>query len=117
MRQKKELNAQIGSRIRQAREAAGLTQERLGELVPMGPQNVSDVERGMVGVSLTALKRICQILGVSSDALLFGDTPENSATGLVRRLSRLTPEQFQVMERVVNAVMESFALPPQEPKD
>ena len=36
MREKKEINIQIGSAIRDARERAGLTQEQFGELVSLG---------------------------------------------------------------------------------
>lgn len=47
MREKKEINIQIGSAIRDARERAGLTQEQFGELVSLGTKNVSDIERGV----------------------------------------------------------------------
>ena len=70
MREKKEINVAVGRRIRRAREAAGLTQERFAELVGISPQNVSCVERGLAGVSMTVLRRMCEILRVSSDTLL-----------------------------------------------
>lgn len=36
MLNKKSLNVEIGSRIKEARESAGLTQERFAELIGMG---------------------------------------------------------------------------------
>ena len=72
MRVKKEHNIQIGEQIKAAREQAKLTQEQLSERVDVSPQYISDLERGVVGISIPTLKRLCTILGVSSDQLLFG---------------------------------------------
>lgn len=52
MAEKKEENIQIGIRIKQVREAAGLTQERLAELLDVTAQYISGVERGAVGLSV-----------------------------------------------------------------
>ena len=72
MRVKKEINIQIGEQIKQARERAKLTQEQFAERIDVSPQYVSDLERGVVGVSIATLKRICTTLCVSSDKILFG---------------------------------------------
>ena len=111
MREKKEINAEVGRRVRQAREAAGLTQERFAELIGVSPQNVSCVERGLAGVSLTVLRRMCEILRVSSDFLLLGEGAANDAEALARRLGQLPPEQFRVVREVLNSVLELTALP------
>ncbi len=111
MREKKEINIEVGCRVRQAREAAGLTQERFAELIGVSPQNVSCVERGLAGVSLTVLRRICETLHVSSDALLWGRSGGNDAEILARRLEQLPPEQFRVVQNVINSVLELTVLP------
>ena len=80
MRQKKEINVEVGRRVREAREAAGLTQERFAELIGISPQNISCVERGLAGVSLTVLRRMCEILHVSSDFLLMGNARGTTRT-------------------------------------
>ena len=111
MDNKKELDQMIGARIKKAREAAGLTQDRFGELVRMGPKNVSAVERGMVGVSLLTLRRICKVLAISSDYLLFGcDEKETDAGILSERLTLLPQEQFAIVRDIVNKLLEAFAL-------
>ena len=96
---------------REAREAAGLTQERFAELIGVSPQNVSCVERGLAGVSLTVLRRMCEILHVSSDALLLGKPAGNDVEALTRRLEQLPPEQFRVVRDVINSVLELTVLP------
>ena len=106
MRQRKEINVEVGRRVRGAREAAGLTQERFAELIGISPQNVSCVERGLAGVSLTVLRRMCEILHVSSDFLLMGERGNNDAGAIAHRL-----EQFRVVEQIINGVLELAALP------
>ena len=114
MRERKEINVEVGRRIRQAREAAGLTQERFAELIGVSPQNVSCVERGLAGVSLTVLRRMCEILRVSSDALLMGggadNDADNDADAIAHRLRQLSPEQFRVVQEIINHVLELTSL-------
>ncbi len=82
MRVKKEINIQIGDQIKKAREKALLTQKQFAERIDVSPQYVSDLERGVVGVSVSTLKRICTVLGVSSDQILFGLEAENRAVSI-----------------------------------
>ena len=110
MREKKKINVQVGHQIRKAREAAGLTQERFAELIGISPQNVSCVERGLAGVSLTVLRRMCEILRVSSDLLLMGDLGDNDVETLAARLRQLPPEQFRVVQEILNRVLELTSL-------
>lgn len=111
MREKKDINVQVGLQVRRAREAAGLTQERFAELVGISPQNVSCVERGLAGVSLTVLRRMCEILSVSSDTLLMGGSGDNDVDAIAGRLRQLPPEQFRVVREVINRVLELTTLP------
>ena len=113
MYEKKALDAAVGERIRAARVAAKLTQERFGELVDMSTKNVSSVERGAVGVSLTKLCRICQVLGVSADELLFGIHTSSDAQRLAARLQDLTPQQYAVACSMFDMLLRAFALPPE----
>ena len=73
--EKKPLNVQIGARIKQAREQAHVTQERLAEQIEVSVQYISDLERGKVGASVSTVIKICQTLQVSCDYLLLGVEP------------------------------------------
>jgi len=117
MRGKKEINVRIGSQIKQARESAGLTQERFAELVALAPKNVSDIERGVVGISIGSLVRVCETLSISSDEILFGGSVENDVSVISERLSRLTPDQFRIAADVINKLFEAFSLSEKTPPD
>ena len=72
MREKKDINIEIGGNIQVAREQAGYTQDTLSEMLGMTPNHLSAIERGASGISLEALQRLCRLLGVSSDRISLG---------------------------------------------
>ncbi len=114
MREKKEFNVKIGVQIKKARETAGLTQEKFSELVGLAPKNVSDIERGVVGISLSALTRICEVLSITSDSILFESRGEHDITestyALISRLEQLSSEQYEIAIFMINKLFEAFAL-------
>ena len=110
MREKKEINVLMGEEIRKAREAAGLTQEKFGELVDLGPKNVSDIERGVTGITVSTLKRICQTLPVSPDTILFGNQVSDTVDELADRMRHLSPEELKLVKDFLNTVFEMFAV-------
>lgn len=101
MREKKEINIQIGERIKAAREQTKMTQECLAERIEVSPQYVSDLERGVVGVSLTTLKKICLVLNVSSDQLLFGANGE-AISPVMQKCSCLSKEHFAILCEIID---------------
>lgn len=111
MKDKKQINIEVGARIKCARESAGLTQDRFSELIGMGTKSVSALERGTVGISLSTLQRICQVLSISSDEILFGnDIAENDVQILTGRLAYLSSEQFEITKEILNKLFEAFAI-------
>lgn len=102
MREKKQLNVEIGERIKQAREKKRYTQEWLAEQIEVSPQYVSDLERGVVGASLATFRCICLSLGVSSDTLLFGRQEENDLSHIDGCCRRLPKKQFRLLEEIIS---------------
>ena len=49
MREKKDINIEIGGNIQVAREQAGYTQDTLSEMLGMTPNHLSAIERGASG--------------------------------------------------------------------
>ena len=102
MREKKEINIQIGEQVRLAREQAKLTQEQFAERIEVSPQYISDLERGVVGISIPTLKRACVALGVSSDQILFGTVTENRNIAIEKRCANLSEEAFNSLLHIVD---------------
>lgn len=110
MNVKKDINIEIGANIKREREKAGLTQDQFSEMIGIGSKSLSAIERGTVGISLSALRRVCNTLSISSDALLFPNAPENDISNLAKRLQRLTPEQYEIANSIMGKLLEAFAL-------
>ena len=67
----------IGSRIRNARKQAGLTQAQLAERAFISESYMALIELDKRNPSTDVVIRIAEILQVSSDHLLFGELPKN----------------------------------------
>ena len=101
MRDKKELNVFIGSNIQRARENAGMTQEKLSEIMDISPKHLSAIERGVYGISLENLHKLCTLLNESADFILLGKAPSNEDHALARKIAAVRPEcREQVMQGV-----------------
>lgn len=105
MKAKKELNIQIGDRIRRAREKSGMTQEQFAELINKTPQFISDLERGVTGISIETLRTICDKLYITSDSILFADRHENDVSDLAAKFRRMSRIQYRALEQIVNALI------------
>ena len=69
---KKEINVGIGTRISAKRNELSYSREVLAEKMGISPQFLAEIEHGNKGVSLTNLKKACEVLQVTADYLLTG---------------------------------------------
>ena len=67
---KAELKYVIGLRVKRAREAAGLTQDKLAELVDRTKEAISNIERGVNYPAIETLLRIADAVGISMSYML-----------------------------------------------
>ena len=94
----------IGSRIKEAREQAHLTQEELAEIVDISPTHMSVIERGVKTPKLDAFVKIANALHLSADALLqdvVTPVTDSITAELSVRIGRL-PQKEQ--NRILNAI-------------
>lgn len=66
----------VGTRIREHREAAGLHQDQLAELCGVSRQTISNWERNKTLPDIVSLKAMADELGTTVDALVGDDVPE-----------------------------------------
>lgn len=69
------MTARFGKRLREVREEADISQERLAELAGLHRTYVSSVERGKNNISLVNIERLALALGVSMRDLMPADSP------------------------------------------
>ena len=94
----------IGSRIKEARERAHLTQEELAEIIDISPTHMSVIERGVKTPKLDTFVKIVKALNLSADALLLDgmdQVNDSIVAELSVRLGRLTDEN---QNRILNAI-------------
>jgi transcriptional regulator with XRE-family HTH domain len=60
----------FGQKVRLYRKLKSLTQEKLAEKADLTPSYLSDVERGLVNISLDAMARIAKSLGIEIENLV-----------------------------------------------
>ena len=98
MRKITEFNVAFGNKVRIAREQAGLTREQFAELIDKSPTFLADVERGYAGVSVQTLRKICEVLNLSSDRLLWDKLNRIS---LDERLQFLDEDYIAIIDRTI----------------
>lgn len=108
MREKKEINIEIGERVKYARECSGLTQEQLAERIDVSTQYISDLERGVVGISISTLKKLCVSIGISSDQILFDPKADNSLNAVIDKCRGLSREQTMLLAEMIGNYVEAI---------
>lgn len=68
----------IANRIREMREAAGLTQDQLGERLGVSRQTIISLERGRYTASLELAWKLAQLFGMAIEELFQFDGEEVS---------------------------------------
>ena len=96
-----ELNKQIGVRIRAQREYLGMTREGLCDYVNISPQFLSEIERGVKGVSAETLYKLCEGLGVSADFVLMGKEKQADVSAIAKTLSTLDERYIPLAEELL----------------
>ena len=111
-KEKKTINMEVGENVRLYREKAGYSRERFSELIGVSPRFIADVESGFAGVSLTTLKKLCEVLGVSADRLLWKQPP--AALGMDEQVSHLSPEYVELIRELIQKQLEVIAIADKE---
>lgn len=97
-------NAEIGERIKEIRLKRNMTQEALSEKASVcNPQQISNIERGLSGMSIAKFKDICRALDIDADYILFGVSTHNVETILNKYIKKMTNKQVENLVEMVKA--------------
>jgi len=104
------LNKQIGARVRAQREYLGLTRETACDYVDISPQFLSEIERGVKGMSAETLYKLCEGLGVSADYVLMGKENLTDTSSIVKTLATIDEKYIPLAEDLLKTLFKSIAL-------
>lgn len=107
---KAKADIQIGIRMKKVREDAGKTQEEFAEQLNVSSQYISDVERGVTGLSILVAIDIHKYYCISCDWLLTGRSKTNDISQIVEKLKYIDHDQLQLIEDNINNILQMIAL-------
>lgn len=91
-------------RIRSAREKMGYTRERFAELLDVSVSYLAEVERGRTGISVKMLIKICHVLGLSADYILFGEERDKDTT-LLNKINRIDEKYLTLVDKMLDELL------------
>ena len=94
----------LGKRIASARKNLGLTQEKVAGKLGIGVKHLSEIERGISGISVGTLAELVRLLNVSSDYILFGK--DSAYSPLTEKMSKLEPYQQMYLYEIIDAFVD-----------
>lgn len=92
------------TRIRKAREEMGYTRERFAEMLDVSVSYMAEVERGRTGISVKLLIKICDVLGLSADYILFGNE-RNTDTLLLDKIHHIDEKYISLLDKVITELL------------
>ena len=87
-------------RIRKAREDLGYTREKFAEKLDVSVSYLAELERGRTGISVKMLIKVCNVLGLSADYVLFGAERQDDALRL-DTIHRIDEKYLPLLDKVI----------------
>lgn len=92
------------TRIRKAREEMGYTRERFAEKLDVSVSYLAELERGRTGISVKMLTKVCSILGLSADYILFG-SERKSDDWRLDKIRRIDDKYIPLLDSVISELL------------
>lgn len=103
--------AELGKRIREARNKASLTQEVLAEKADIGVMYLGEIERGLKMPSLKIFIKLVEALDISADYLLRNEVSSGRSfvyDEITQKLEGLTPKQRKGAVDILDAYLKTL---------
>lgn len=88
------------TRIRTAREQLGYTREEFAEKLDVSVSYLAELERGRTGISVKLLIKVCDVLGLSADYVLFG-AERDEDTLLLDKIHRIDSKYIPLLDKLI----------------
>jgi len=94
----------LGERLRQAREAAGLSQGQVAKLLNLHRPTISEIESETRKVTAGELTRFAELYKVSVEWLTGTDTRSTKVKIAARKLNALKDRDLETAMRIINSL-------------
>ena len=91
-------------RIRKAREEMGYTREKFAEKLEVSVSYLAELERGRTGISVKMLIKVCDVLGLSADYILFGEE-RSEDTLMLDKIHRIDEKYLPLLDGVLTNLL------------
>lgn len=108
-------NNEIGMRVRLLREEYEYTREQLAEMAEISVAFLGKIECGEKGISAKTLSSLCRALRVTSDYILFGGKPDETA--VQQAIAGLQPQEREQILQVLRGAIKILEPPDDQPKN
>ena len=92
------------TRIRKAWEDMGYTREQFAEKLDVSVSYLAELERGRTGISVKMLIKVCNVLGLSSDYVLFGSQRAGDELRL-DAIHRIDEKYLPLLDRMIEELL------------
>ncbi|MBE6754430.1 MAG: helix-turn-helix transcriptional regulator [Ruminococcaceae bacterium] len=92
------------TRIRQARENMGYTREKFAEKLDVSVSYLAELERGRTGISVKMLIKVCNVLGLSADYVIFG-AERSKDTMRLDSIHRIDEKYLPLLDKVITELL------------
>ncbi len=86
--------------IRKAREKMGYTRDKFAEKLDVSVSYLAELERGRTGISVKMLIKVCNVLGLSADYILFG-APRKEDDLRADAIARIDSKYLPLLDTVI----------------
>ena len=91
-------------RIRKAREELGYTREKFAEKLDVSVSYLAELERGRTGISVKMLIKVCNVLGLSADYVLFGSERQDDNLRL-DAIHRIDKKYLPLLDKIITELL------------
>ncbi|MBQ3537933.1 MAG: helix-turn-helix transcriptional regulator [Clostridia bacterium] len=97
---------EMGRRIKEKRRELKLTQENLAEMLGVSVKHLSEVERGIAGLSVENIVFLSNAFDVSIDYLIKGDMRNSTWQSVITLLETVPEEKVQKVKELIKGIVE-----------
>ncbi len=102
----------LGSRIKERRREAGMSQETLAEKAGISPNTVSRIEGGLMAMSVETFQKLVQVLGLDANEMLchagLSEEGDRNIRDIFSRIGRMEQREKEIVIQTVRGLVDAL---------